>query len=127
MGPYNPFPASYTPMYPNAWQPYMQAGQQAPQAMTPPTIHADIIQVENEAEADKYPMSSGSPPQMFIKRDESEIYVKTMLANNGHELAVYVKRPPKVTAQDVDMGMYVTKDELEKRLEALMHKTEVTE
>jgi len=93
--------------------------QSQPQAMTPPTIHADIIQVESEEEADRYPMAAGSPPQMFIKRDETAIYIKTILANNAHDLKAYPLRPPKPPTPPVDMGLYVTRDELEKRLAAL--------
>ena len=119
--PYAPLPYTY-PTYPYVTQPMTQpAPQPQPQGMTPPVIHADIIPVADEAEADRYPMSAGQPPQMFMKRDESEIYIKTMLANNQHELAVYPKRP---AAPKFDPGEYVTREELEKRLAALSGKEE---
>ena len=104
----------------NPYQMYMQSMQQqfqqAPQ-MTLPTIHADIIQVESEAEADRYPMAANQPPQMFMTRDESAIFIKTMLANNQHDLKVYPLRPP---APPVDLAAYVTRQELDERLAALI-------
>ena len=126
---YNPFPVNYNPYNPYMqMQPaYMQgaqmpqqAQQPQPQAMTPPTIHADIIQVESEAEAERYPMAAGSPPQMFMTRDESAIFIKTMLANNQHEMKAYPLRPPAPPAPPVDLAAYVTRDELDERLAALL-------
>lgn len=119
--PYAPLPYPY-PAYPYAPQPMTQPAPQAvqqPQGMTPPVIHTDIIPVADEAEADRYPMSAGQPPQMFMARDESAIFIKTMLANNQHELAVYPRRP---NAPKFDPGDYVTREELEKRLAALSEK-----
>lgn len=113
--PFAPWVAPYT----NMMQGMQQTQQAQPQAMTPPTIHADIIQVAGEEEADSFPMAAGSQPQMMIKRDESEIYIKTMLANGQHELAVYPRRPPAPKMKEVDMHDYVTKDELEERLRKL--------
>ena len=107
MAPYAPWMAPY----PNMMQ---QPQQPAPQAMTPPMIHADIIQVAGEAEADAYPIAAGSPPQMMMSRDETEIYIKTMLANGQHELTVYAKRAPAPAKSG-----YVTREELEERLRTL--------
>lgn len=128
------FPMGYQPaqMYPNPFiqmnNPYMQGAQpqqvQQPQAMTPPTIHADIIQVESEAEADRYPMAANQPPQMFMTRDEGAIYVKTMLSNNQHDLSAYIKRPPAPHVPPVDLGAYVTRQELDERLAALLTPTQ---
>lgn len=126
----NGFPVGYQyymPQYQPIQNPYMQqtqmaaASQQtAPQAMTPPTIHADIIQVENEAEADRYPMAANQPPQMFMTRDESAIFIKTMLANNQHDLKAYPLRPPAPPVPPVDLTAYVTRQELDERLAALL-------
>ena len=110
MAPYAPWVAPY----PNMMQQPMQPQQPAPQAMTPPMIHADIIQVAGEAEADAYPIAAGSPPQMMMSRDESEIYIKTMLASGQHELTVYAKRAPAPAKSG-----YVTREELEERLRTL--------
>lgn len=120
----NGFPMGYQyymPQYQPVQTPYMQQQtQQQPQAMTPPTIHADIIQVESEADAERYPMAANQPPQMFMTRDESTIIIKTMLANNQHDLKVYPLRPPAPPAPPVDLAAYVTRQELDERLAALL-------
>lgn len=61
-------------------------------AMTPPTIHADIVQVDGETAAAQYPVGAGMS-QMMIARDDSAIFVKTATAN-GYTLDVFEKRPP---------------------------------
>jgi len=78
----------------------MQPSQTAPQpqqpaaavAMTPPTIHAEIVQVEGEQWATQFPVGVGMP-QMMMARDESAIFIKTATAN-GYTLDVFEKRPP---------------------------------
>lgn len=78
-------------------QPAQQNAQQSQQpntavAMTPPTIHAEIVQVTGEQAAAQYPVGAGMS-QMMIARDESAIFVKTATAN-GYTLDVFDKRPP---------------------------------
>lgn len=119
----NGFPVGY-PYY-QAVQPYQQMVQQPvqqiqqPQAMTPPTIHAEIVQVDGEEAAAGYPVAAGAS-QMMMARDDSAIYVKTAFANGQSSLDVFVKRPPAPPAPVFDPGEYVTRDELEKRLSALL-------
>ena len=93
---YNTFPM----MYPNMYQ--TQA-----QGMSPPTIHADIVQVSGEQEALNYPVAAGST-QMMIDRDDSAIYIKSAYANGQPTLEVYRKEEKK----DVPAPDYVTKEEL---------------
>lgn len=102
---------AYNPYFPQTYQPYQ------PQVMTPPTIRADIVQVENEQAAENYPLSSGS--QMMISRDESAIFVKS-ITPTGVRLDVFVKRPPTPQKPSFDPAAYVTKDELEARVAALI-------
>lgn len=76
-------------------QPIMQQPVQPPQqpsAMTLPTIHAEIVQVDGEAAAAQYPVGAGMS-QMMMAKDESAIFVKTATAN-GSMLEVFEKRPP---------------------------------
>ena len=78
----NFFPTSYQQMpYPqqafqqnniSPQQPNMQ-NMQYQQSMTPPTIHAEIIQA-NKAEAMNFPVGLGQT-QMFMAKDDSEIVV----------------------------------------------------
>lgn len=122
---FNGFPASYQPLgfgYPQYQQQMAQQMQQAqqPQMMTPPTIRAEIVQVDGEEAAGNYPVGAGAS-QMMIARDDSAIFVKTAAANGqGYTLDVFVKRPPAPVKPPVDMGAYVTRDELEERLTAIL-------
>lgn len=101
-------------------QPVMQAAppQQAqspaqnPQMMTPPTIRAEIIQVDNEAAGEAFPVGVGAS-QMMITRDEQTILVKS--ANqSGTTVEYYDKRPPAPKPKQIAPESIVTWDALEK-------------
>lgn len=82
--------------------------QQQPAAsftMTPPTIHAEIVQVDGETAASQYPVGAGMS-QMMIARDDSAIFVKTATAN-GYTLDVFEKRPPAPKPAPFDPDEYV--------------------
>lgn len=118
----NGYPANYQPFgYQNYQQ--MQGAQMSPanqQMMTPPTIRAEIVQVDGEEAAGNFPVGAGSS-QMMIARDDSAIFVKTAAANGqGYTLDVFVKRPPAPVKPPVDMGAYVTRDELPELLAAFL-------
>jgi hypothetical protein len=119
----NVFPVGYQQFYPQyAQQQYMQQPaqqQQQQQMMTPPTIHAEILQVDSEQSAENYPVAAGAS-QMMIRKDDGEIYVKTAYANGQSRLDVYVKRPEKPVKPVFDPDAYITKDELENRLNRLI-------
>lgn len=99
-------------------QPAQNAQQGAPQtqqpgvaaAMTPPTIHAEIVQVGGEQAAAQYPVGAGMS-QMMIAKDDSAIFVKTATAN-GYTLDVFVKRPPAPEAAPFNPADYVRIDAL---------------
>ena len=78
--------------------------------MTPPTIHAEIVQVDGETAAAQYPVGAGMS-QMMIARDESAIFVKTATAN-GYTLDVFEKRPPAPQAAPFNPAEYVRLDAL---------------
>lgn len=111
------YPASYQPMY--GYQNYQQQQPQQPQMMTPPTIRAEIVQVDSEEAASNYPVGAGAS-QMMIAKDDSAIYVKTALANGQATLDVFVKRPRTPQKPPVNLDDYVTRAELESRLEAIL-------
>lgn len=115
------YPASYQPFgYQNYQQ--MQGTQMSPanqQMMTPPTIRAEIIQVDDETAAENYPVGAGSS-QMMIAKDDSAIYVKSALANGQATLDVFVKRPRTPQKPPVNLDDYVTREELENRLQAIL-------
>lgn len=97
----NPYP--YQQMYPQMYQPQM----------TPPTIRAEIVQVDNEEQAANYPVAAGAS-QMMIARDDSAIYVKTVGAA-GPVLNVFIKRPPAAPAPAPE---YMTREEVEAMIAA---------
>lgn len=122
----NGFPVTYQQMYPQFQNPYLQPQfqqyqapqQQQAQTMTPPTVHADIIQIASEQEGTTFPVAAGAS-QMMITKDESTIMVKTAFANGQTTLAIYDKRPPAPAEKPFDPAKFVTREELEQRLAAL--------
>lgn len=103
---YNSFPMTY---------PQMPIQQPLPQSMTPPTIHADIIQVGSDQEAENQSVAVGAV-QMMMAKDDSAIYIKSAYPNNQYRLDIYRKEPIRPQKCDAD---YVTKDELNDALKAL--------
>jgi hypothetical protein len=89
------------------------------QTMTPPTIHADIIQIGTLDEMDQYSVAPGAS-QMFMTRDEQIIAVRSMFANNQHSDDIYDKRPPAPPAPTLNPAEYVRKDELQAMLSELL-------
>lgn len=124
----NGFPIGYQPAqiyYPQQMPQVQQPMQQMQQSnnlqsmMSPPTIHAEIIQVDNEQMAENHPLSAGAS-QMMIAKDDSAIFVKTMYANGQYNLDVYTKRPSVSKKTEIDPSLYVTRQEFEDRITALM-------
>lgn len=113
--PYNP--AAYFPV---GYQPMQQMYQQQ-QTMTPPTIHAEIVQVDGEQAAANYPVAAGAS-QMMIARDDSAIFVKSAMANGQQALEVFVKRPPAPQQAPFDPKDYVRRDEIEDLITAAVAK-----
>lgn len=112
--PYNPYQSFYNQP---VQQPIQQPQQPAPM-MTPPTIRAEIVQVDDEQAAANYPVAVGTP-QMMMAKDDSAIFVKTAYANGQYQLDVFPKRPPRPKTTAVDMDAYITRDEFERRLSDL--------
>ena len=106
------FPIGYPQQYATGYQPQMP-GQQL---LTPPTIHAEIIQVSGREEASNWPVGPGQS-QMMMARDDSAIYVKTVYANGQTSIVAYLKEQPQPPAPQPD---YVTREELEERLAELV-------
>lgn len=112
--PYNPYMQGYQPMQQPMQQQAVQPPQPqqtAPQTMTPPTIHAEIVQVDGEQAASQYPVGAGAS-QMMMARDESAIFVKTATPNGQYTLDVFVKRPPAPEAAPFNPAEYVRLDAL---------------
>ena len=99
----------FTPNY----QPYhfQQPQYQQPQMMTPPTIHAEIVQVDGKAAVDAYPLAGGAS-QMMMARDESFIAIKSMLPSGQANVVYFDRRPAEPEKPPLDLSVYVRKDEL---------------
>lgn len=88
--------------------PHMQMPVQPQMSM--PTIHADIIQAGSIEEIRAAQVNAGMT-QMFILRDDSAIVIKS-----AQGITIYERRPPE---EPKDPAVYVTREELERRLSAL--------
>lgn len=95
------------------------------QMMSPPTIRAEIVQVDNEQAAANYPVGTGMS-QMMIAKDESAIFVKSVSAN-GAVMDVYIRRPPAPPEPKFVPGDYVRKDEIAEIVAAMLKKEENNE
>ena len=112
----NGFPMTYSPYYP--YQQTMNQQPAQPQTFTPPTIHAEIVQVDGEQAAANYPVGVGSS-QMMIAKDDSAIFIKTASANGQVSMDVFIKRPPSPPKPDFNPDNFVTWDKLEERLASI--------
>lgn len=135
----NGFPATYQQTYPQGYpmtqnaayaqqmaqtafqQPNMQQPQQQPTPMmTPPTIRAEIIQIDDEGwenYVDRFPLGPGAS-QMFMTRSEGNIIIKSMGQTGPLPLVVFDKRPPEPPAPAFDPAQYVRKDEINELVSA---------
>lgn len=74
----NYFPASYQPMYPQGFNPYLQQPQQQTQTQQPQQIqNGGLVTVRSKTDAQNYPVAPGNSVTF---KDESApyVYVKTM-------------------------------------------------
>ena len=117
--PFGYYPQPYAPMMgyqaPQTAAPQqMMQPAQAPgnPQMTKPTVHADIVQIENEAAGELEPVDAGTS-QMMITKDESVIMVKSVLANGETTMEIYRKQPKAVKRTEPE---YVTRAEFEERI-----------
>lgn len=103
----------------NSFQNGTSSPQPAPQMMTPPTIHAEIIQIDDESAVERWPVNAGAS-QMFITKAEDKIIIKTMGPNGPMPLDVFDKRPPAPPEPPFDPSAYVTWDKLDERVAAIV-------
>lgn len=113
------YPSSYQPIYNPYQQQLLQQTQNSQQTMTPPTIHADIVQVDNEQSAINYPVGAGES-QMMIARDDSAIFVKSALQNGQYKFDVFTKRPPEPDKPKFDPSEYIKRDEIEGIIDSIL-------
>lgn len=119
----NGFPMSYQQFYPQQMgfqQPVNVSQQTQQQMMTPPTIHAEIVQIADRNEAANFPVGAGQA-QMMITRDDSAIFIKSAFANGQCSLVEYIRKAPEPQVPAAD---YVTREEFERRIAELSKSTE---
>lgn len=118
---YNPYGTAYNPYYQNNVQPQNQTSVQSQSVqnqMTPPTIHADIIQIEGYEQVKDYNMAAGCT-QMFMTKDEQNIFIKSVFANNTDDIVTYTRSETPVENVQND---FVTREEFERRLADISYK-----
>jgi len=96
---------------------------QPPQAMTMPTIHADIIQIPTEQDAWNQNVNPGDS-RIMILRDESAIFIKSAYTDRQPTMDIYRREAQKALP---DPSQFVTKDELAEALKALHAPKEAAE
>lgn len=117
----------YRSYYPQGYQPYPQFQQpntpnvQSQQMMTPPTIHAEIVQVSGKEEAINFSVGIGQT-QMMMSKDESSIFIKTTFANSQSTVIEYARKPEESDSPKVD---YITREEFEKRIAEISNNIQV--
>lgn len=116
---YNGYGPSYNQYYPNNQSQLQSQPQPIQNQMTPPTIHADIIQIDGYEQVKDYNMAAGCT-QMFMSKDEQNIFVKSVFANNTDDIITYVRRTE--TPSENVQNDYVTREEFERRLADISYK-----
>ena len=89
--------------------------QQIPQ---PSSRMVEVVPVDSVESAAAFPVAVGATILMIAK-DDSFIAVKVSGVNGQSSFEVYDRRPPAPPAPAFDPSEYVTREELESRLEAL--------
>lgn len=106
---YNPYQqySAYQPQYSSYNQPQNQANSQ----VSMPTMQVNLIQVEGDDFVTQFPLAPGTS-QMFIKRDDTRLYIKSV-SNSGEATTVfYDRQPPAPTKKDFNPDEYVRRDEI---------------
>lgn len=111
-------------------QPMMQQAQQVQGTQMSSANQAnsrmvEVVPASSEQAAKEFPVPAGAT-QMIIGSDDSFIAVKAVSMTGQITFDIYDKRPPAPPEKPVDLGAFVTRDELEKRL-AELKKEEVPE
>ena len=107
-------------------QQHQQPIQQAQQAQQQPSSRmVEVVPASSEQAAKEFPVPAGAT-QMIIGSDDSFIAVKAVSMTGQVTFDIYDKRPPAPPEKPIDLGLFVTRDELEKRL-AELKKQEVPE
>ena len=122
INPYQQYQNQFQQNFQQFQQPVQNQQFQAPaqQPLTPPTIHAEIIQIDGgRKEVENHPVNAGCS-QMFIAKDEKTIFIKSVYANGQYTLAEYQYKEPEPEQEQNMLENYVTIDMLNSRLNELV-------
>lgn len=106
-------PALYFP------QQYQQPYQYNAPMMQPNTRMVEVMPVDSVESAREYPVPIGAT-LLMVAKDDSFLAIKINGVNGQSSFEVYDKRPKAPEAPAFDPAVYVTKDELESRLSAIL-------
>ena len=115
---YNPFPATYAPVYPYTYQTPPQDAQTAPQSVS--NNDGGVLFVDGIEGANSWVVQAGRKV-FLMDRNANTFYIKSVNPNgmpNPLEIYDYKRRETAQTATESD-SKYVTHEELEERLAAL--------
>lgn len=101
----------YNPYFPAAYQQYQQMPTQ--------TRTVEAIPVDNEDAVVSFPVAVGATV-MLVAKDDHFVAFKTNGMNGESTVSFYDKRPPAPPTPVFDPKAYVTRDELESRLAAIL-------
>lgn len=105
-----------------AWNPQMYMPQQYQpmyQPMQPQSRMVEVVPVDSVDSAKEFPVAIGAT-MLMIAKDDSFLAIKINGVNGQSSFEVYDKRPPAPEKPVFDPAVYVTRDELESRLAAIM-------
>ena len=131
----NGFPIGYQQMYPTYnYVPQQQLSQPVVQQMTQPVNDTGILWVQGEAGAKSWAVAPGKSV-MLMDSESSTFYIKSS-DNSGmpmplrifdyKERTEQIVQSPAIQHSDIDTSKFVTRDELDKRLDELLKQKEVT-
>ena len=83
------------------------------------TRMVEVVPVDSVDAAREFPVAIGATV-MLIAKDDSFVAVKINGVNGQSSFDVYDRRPPEPPAPVFDPAAYVTKDEFESRLRAIL-------
>ena len=100
-------------------QMYMPQNYYMPQFPQPSARMVEVVPVDSIDAAKEFPVSIGATV-MLIAKDDSFLAIKINGVNGQSSFSVYDRRPPDPPKPSFNPNDYVTRDELESRLEAIL-------
>lgn len=117
---------SYNNYFPVSYQPYPMSYQQPQmsQSMQPQQNSSGIVWVQGEAGAKAYPVAPGTS-MLLMDSEREQFYLKsTDMSGMPMPLRLFtykevVQSTEPASKSEIDLSRYITRDELENRLNAL--------